>query len=439
MRILTTRLTTTCLIAVSVLSLYAGDVSAQKTTVIKELKIGDIVPDIEFKMLNYKTPTAKLSDFKGKLVILDFWGTWCTACIKKFPLLDSLQKKNKDILQVVLVHVGNAKNTGSKLDAFFDTYKRRNGNNLGLPTAINDTIAAVHFPFSIIPHVVWIDKEGVLRAVTDGVEMNEDLVKAVYKGKRVNLQTKNDYTNYDYAVPLFQAQNGGEERNVKFKSMITGYLDGIPQTQHFDIDSVNQVTRYQLTNYSALQIYQYAYKFFQPFNRFVLNVKNKERFLIDYDNKEWLQNNRYCYEIISPMTTKDMVLEQMKKDLFFYFGVNSQIKKMPMKCLVIKELDDDRKRFFAEDHKAEEGKEYINTIGNLEIVVNQYAPIPILRSSEIAAWSTIRIERKKWDLDELRAELNKNGYDLKEEQRELEAFVLSDGSTENEGSAISRR
>ena len=56
---------------------------------IKPLKIGDKVPDIEFKnIINYKSKTARLSDFKGKLVILDFWGTWCTSCIAAFPKME---------------------------------------------------------------------------------------------------------------------------------------------------------------------------------------------------------------------------------------------------------------------------------------------------------------------------------------------------------------
>jgi thiol-disulfide isomerase/thioredoxin len=36
--------------------------------------------------------------FNGKLMILDFWATWCGACISKFPKLDSLQKKYADKL-----------------------------------------------------------------------------------------------------------------------------------------------------------------------------------------------------------------------------------------------------------------------------------------------------------------------------------------------------
>jgi len=63
---------------------------------VKPLKIGDKVPDIEFKLVDSKTggiSKGKLSDYKGKLVIIDFWASWCYSCLHKFPKMDELQKK----------------------------------------------------------------------------------------------------------------------------------------------------------------------------------------------------------------------------------------------------------------------------------------------------------------------------------------------------------
>ena len=57
------------------------------------LKVGDYLPDMQLQMENYHSPTAKLSDFKGKLLILDFWGTWCTPCVAALPELERLQNE----------------------------------------------------------------------------------------------------------------------------------------------------------------------------------------------------------------------------------------------------------------------------------------------------------------------------------------------------------
>ncbi|MBE9603202.1 TlpA disulfide reductase family protein, partial [Pedobacter sp. MC2016-24] len=62
---------------------------------ITKLIKNDIVPaEMSIgKLMNYKSKTAKFSDFRGKLVILDFWNTHCSPCVKELPGMDSLQKE----------------------------------------------------------------------------------------------------------------------------------------------------------------------------------------------------------------------------------------------------------------------------------------------------------------------------------------------------------
>ena len=53
--------------------------------------------------------TAQLKDFEGKVVILDFWATYCPPCIEEIPHLRALQKQyGKENLEVVGLHVGGA-------------------------------------------------------------------------------------------------------------------------------------------------------------------------------------------------------------------------------------------------------------------------------------------------------------------------------------------
>lgn len=47
------------------------------------------LPDLEIQ--NADDKPMKLSDFKGKVVLLNFWATWCTPCVKEMPSLDRLQ------------------------------------------------------------------------------------------------------------------------------------------------------------------------------------------------------------------------------------------------------------------------------------------------------------------------------------------------------------
>jgi thiol-disulfide isomerase/thioredoxin len=65
------------------------------------LKVGDALPDLASFNLEGKLPDA----LKGKVVILDFWASWCLPCAKSFPVLDELQKKYADRLVVLAVNI----------------------------------------------------------------------------------------------------------------------------------------------------------------------------------------------------------------------------------------------------------------------------------------------------------------------------------------------
>ncbi|MFM2082601.1 MAG: hypothetical protein RL380_1292 [Verrucomicrobiota bacterium] len=67
---------------------------------VAEVKPGDKFPDLGAFNLEGKVP-----DTKGKIVIVDFWASWCGPCKKSFPAMNELQKKFGDKLIIIAVNV----------------------------------------------------------------------------------------------------------------------------------------------------------------------------------------------------------------------------------------------------------------------------------------------------------------------------------------------
>jgi thiol-disulfide isomerase/thioredoxin len=63
---------------------------------------GKPLPTVEIKKDD--GAAAKLSDLKGKPVLVNLWATWCVPCIKELPTLDALAARDAGKLQVVLVN-----------------------------------------------------------------------------------------------------------------------------------------------------------------------------------------------------------------------------------------------------------------------------------------------------------------------------------------------
>jgi len=60
-------------------------------------------PEIDFALKGLDGKTVKLSDLKGKVVVLDFWATWCGPCKVSFPALQKIYDKYKNNPNIVIL------------------------------------------------------------------------------------------------------------------------------------------------------------------------------------------------------------------------------------------------------------------------------------------------------------------------------------------------
>ena len=113
---------------------------------------GDKAPDFALKSVDGKT--IKLSDYKGKVVIIDFWATWCPPCRKGIPDLISLQKDFKNDVVVIGISL-DAEKTIKDVPGFVKNY------GINYPIVYGDEkVVTAYGGIEGIPTAFVIDKKG---------------------------------------------------------------------------------------------------------------------------------------------------------------------------------------------------------------------------------------------------------------------------------------
>ena len=130
-----------------------------------ELSLGRPAPDFTLKDINGET--VSLKDFRGKVVLLDFWATWCGPCIHELPKLKALYEQHKDNPDFALISISS--------DVNDETVAKFVASNEMPWIHIRETEEMQGKYIVIgIPHYTVIDKNGLVREdnLRGGIELN---------------------------------------------------------------------------------------------------------------------------------------------------------------------------------------------------------------------------------------------------------------------------
>lgn len=147
------------------------------------LQAGEIAPD--FTVIGPDGETVKLSDYRGRMVLIDIWATWCGPCIASMPHQSSLAEKFAgDGLVVLAVCASDTR-------ANYDGWVSRNRDKYKFVTAHDpagrdwkSSIFNTHYGVGGFPTLFLIDREGKLVGMTTGGGPNENphLTRLLAKG-----------------------------------------------------------------------------------------------------------------------------------------------------------------------------------------------------------------------------------------------------------------
>ena len=128
-----------------------SNLNASEVPEIKNLIVNKELKKYEsLTFLDKDNNTIKLNEFEGKLILLNFWATWCAPCKEEMPSLDLLTlNKNLDNLQIFPINVGQDNN--EKVSIFFKDLKIKNLKSyFDPPKTLAKTLALRGIPTSIL-------------------------------------------------------------------------------------------------------------------------------------------------------------------------------------------------------------------------------------------------------------------------------------------------
>jgi len=407
---------------------------------LKALKIGDPVPDemwtAPLQVVNSPHKTTDLSKDRDKLILLDFWATWCAACLKNFPKMEALEKEFPNQLKVVPV----TREDQATVEKFFASKNGQRYKQL-VSVAADDRLYKA-FPHVAVPFIVWI-KDGKVISTTDAAQVTANTVAEALKGKSSSLQP---VIQIGRDRPLMLAEQFDLEKGtslMNYALLSKGKIKAIAPGSGFHRE--NGVVRgRQWTNISLMNIYRgIAYEIFERSGdsfsekRLVNLVTNPSH--IDFtivSEDEPVDDRLYSFEFIVPLKKADSLYTSMLKSLSEFSGYPAKLEKQRRKCLVLKRTDTkDRLRSKGGPQVAEFSKrparmqnvslEFLTVALNVD---TRLTPLPVI--DETGYTENVDLDLGTFsDLPALRKSLREFGLDLAEEERELMMLTVRDRST----------
>ncbi len=452
----------------SVITIGCSFFSNHANSQTKEILIGHKIPDVELKeIVNYKYPSARISDFRGKLLILDFWATYCSPCVRMFPKTDSLEKIFKGRVQFLLI----TKEPKNKVISFFEHLNEVR--HIQPFSVVSDTLFHRFFYYSTIPFYVWIDGNGKVIATTGSEEITEQNIAAILSGEKPSFANRIDIRkrNIDIKKSLFKISDNFiikdttfhsdsvDRHNIFSYSIATKYIDNATNGQfafdmgHFSVYNISIEYLYRL-------VYDVAYYELPVHGAFdskinhVFEIKNKEllnKLTITegspikdgtLEEQTWAHNNAVCYEIFYPanLAWKEEKL-LLYQDLDRYFGkpmgFNVHVeKRIDSNTVVLKIVGISKKMNLLNTNNSQNVHDryaYIQhdkSLDYLTSMLNGYyfqgKKIFFLNETGIKTPVDLTLKCDMYDLNSINNELVKYGLKFIKEPTKIDVLVFTD-------------
>jgi peroxiredoxin len=160
------------IIVLAATSWAAGPGSVGRPADLPNAEFATAIPAPDYELANLERSKVRLSSFRGKVVVLNFWATWCPPCKQEIPWLNDLQKQFGDEVQVLGVTVDDE--DSAELGTFVKEMKFRYPVLHSTPEA-----ESAYLGIAGVPVTYFLDREGQIRKKTSGLTSKEEMQAAI--------------------------------------------------------------------------------------------------------------------------------------------------------------------------------------------------------------------------------------------------------------------
>jgi uncharacterized protein (TIGR03435 family) len=370
-------------------------------------QIGKPVPNYTFsKILNSNDNEISLQDLKGKVVILEFWATWCGPCIPAMKKLDSLQKEFKDELEVITISSENKE----RLEKFIKSSKT------GL-MVVSDTMHSANFKYKVIPHSIIIDKNGIVRAITSPEHITKAVVSNLILKDQIELESKDDfYINPNLEVKLIKSIS-----NSNYRIELKNYDQEKRGSTRFLIDTEGNVNGIDIWNSTLPRLYQSLFDVSSP-SRIVFRDSLSEN---DFPYEKEYQYN-FTLEVSSDYQNKwrTIGIAFLNEN----FDVNAKRGIKNLECYVLKNIDNTIEESSSDKTEYMFMGTILKTkkikISQLAAYLENFTDVPVVDKTNLKGDYDIEFEWQAEDPKTLHSELRTYGLIFERSDEKLPVDVM---------------
>ncbi|QQD14261.1 TlpA family protein disulfide reductase [Sphingobacterium sp. UDSM-2020] len=387
----------------------------------KQLHVGEVLPKIRpMSILNFNTKSVHLQDWKDKVVVLEFFDTFCASCIEGMPALAQVQKEMGDKLVVLLV----TWQSKEVIEKFYRTNAFLKEKNVKLPTIVGDTLLRQFFPHQGVPHTVFLYK-GKVHAITYPDYVKKQFIEELYTSGKLRVPQKDQFKKGDLSDIIT------EEDNFIGSVRLTAYQEELVEKPGLSIekDSISGMYRTYFSNvgilnaYKALDTYIKKPKFLLTDKRIVWKVKDPEKYYYREGGggqQLWLTKYGICYERKSYVAKELAELATMAiNDLNTFLGLRVYWDQLERDCLVIQKI--------GSPNTGRTPKEKVQKMENLSVLIflmdysGKY--LPIVDESDYKGNIELVGYQNIADLNE---QLQSYGLEMVEGKRKIEMLIVEE-------------